>query len=296
MKKSFLLIGTLALAGCGGSDDTESAQAQPVDHGLYTSSFNDADELIFRKYGISAEGQLTVQYLKGSPSIASATGKYLTQYGVSERLPPVLSENHYLLGEKATFDGDRLTYDISNGVSGNPLMLSAQYKKTDVSGRKISDDGLSPFYGMDKTPTGQILLAVLGLNLENERFPAGSVCWQKISVSNNQDYIEFYPALDYSEQFKDTAVETTGNWSGVAWTRYQPDLKVPRIDVRLTMDGVDYWGKYHHQNELIEHSRYYDENEQIWREADLYCDFMNSTAFQKVTGPLTKIGSHAKGL
>ncbi|MFH4158703.1 hypothetical protein [Acinetobacter bereziniae] len=274
MKKGFLIsIMSLILISCGGSDDSKN-ESDKFDT-LYL--FQGGSSNLFpraKTYQIKENKNLLVQ----DTSIEETSKYYLTQNAISTFSSPQLDQNTFLLGESATFDGAKLQYSVSNYIAERPLVLSYQYKKIDVSGQLLTDDIYNPIRQMNSSATGQILVAILGLGYSpNKVFPKGSICWQSLSANSSQEYIEFLPYIVDAKIFANLEIEATGNWSNVVWTRFKDKENTLYYNVKLTIDGKDYQGKYHPQNEFFYH-----------KTDELTCNWMNHTAYKAVNQPFEK--------
>lgn len=273
-KTIFFIINALILTACDGGSDDSKSESDKFDT-LYSFQGGGIDLLFGAKtYHINENKNLLVQ----DASIEETSKYYLTQNAISTFTPPQLDQNTYLLGESATFDGTKLQYSVSNYIAEQPLVLSYQYKKIDVSGQLITDDIYNPIRQMRSSVTGQILLAILGVGYSpNEVFPKGSICWQSLSGNSNQEYIEFLPYIVDAKVFADLEIKATGNWNNVAWTRFKDKENTLYSNVKLTIDGNDYRGKYHPQNEFFYH-----------KSDELACNWMNRIAYKAANQPFKK--------
>lgn len=277
MKKTiFFIVNVLILTACGGGSDDSKSESDKFDT-LYSFQGGGINFLSGAKtYHINENKNLLVQ----DASIEETSKYYLTQNAISTFTSPQLDQNTYLLGESATFDGAKLQYSVSNYIAERPLVLSYQYKKIDVSGQLITDDIYNPIRQMRSSAAGQILLTILGLDYspKHEVFPKGSICWQSLSDNSNQEYIEFLPYIVDAKVFADLEIEATGNWNNVAWTRFKDKENTLYSNVKLTIDGNDYRGKYHPQNEFFYH-----------KSDELACSWMNGIAYKAANQPFEKM-------
>ena len=277
MRKTIAIaISTVLLTACGGSDQTDE-NVTPKNSVNTFYAFNNFDPVqtgANMKYNIDKKNNLVV-----TDTFARETfNNYLTQDGYSTTSPPQLDKTSYLLGENASFDGEKLEYSVSNYSQTKPLIFSYHFKKVDVSNVFIGDDVNNPIRQLYSSVTGQILANYLGIPSLSELgvFPKGSICWQKLSKISSQDYIEFYApiATENLQIFVDAQIEATGTWNNVTWIRYK-DHNNP--NTKLTIEGKEYWGQYHDKNEYFK-----PEPNQ------LVCDFMNEQAYQAAYQPLKR--------
>lgn len=279
--RKIVLIATSSfiLTACGGGSDASDDQAnqQNAPNMLYAFVDNGSGIGIgFKKYHLDGDKKLLVQ----NESTEGIAKNYATADGLSTTSPPQIDEKTYILGENASFDGEKLQYSVSNFDPKKPLILTKMYKQIDVSGRAIRDDANNPVRIMYSSTGGLILAGLLGIKdlTDADIFSKGSMCWQLLSSRSNQDYIQFNMSSDYSELFTQAEVEHTGTWNKVAWIRYKDLTDFP--NTKLTIEGKDYWGLYYasHENKVPNTS-------------ELKCDLMNETAYKVVNKPFEKLNT-----
>lgn len=279
--RKIVLIATSSfiLTACGGGSDASDDQAnqQNAPNMLYAFVDNGSGIGIgFKKYHLDGDKKLLVQ----NESTEGIAKNYATADGLSTTSPPQIDEKTYILGENASFDGEKLQYSVSNFDPKKPLILTKMYKQIDVSGRAIRDDANNPLRIMYSSTGGLILAGLLGIKdlTDADIFSKGSMCWQLLSSRSNQDYIQFNMSSDYSELFTQAEVEHTGTWNKVAWIRYKDLTDFP--NTKLTIEGKDYWGLYYasHENKVPNTS-------------ELKCDLMNETAYKVVNKPFEKLNT-----
>ncbi len=272
--KLFLIVSTVILTACGGADHSnDSSVVQNTNNNFY--SFQQGGmgyNLDPVNYSIDKNKNLIVK-----PFVSEASKLYATVDGYSTTQAPQIDKESYLIGEQASFDGEKLEYSVSNFSQEKPLIFTYHLKKVDVSNVFIGDDVNNPIRQLYSSVTGQILASILGMPSLSELglFPKGSICWQNLSKTSNHDYIDFDTTSDYSQFFVDANVDATGTWGNVTWVRFK-DKNYP--NTKLTIEGKEYWGQYHFQNESFEHAP-----------NELVCDFMNEQAYQAAFKPLKRL-------
>lgn len=276
MKKQLfcMSLSLLGLTACGGGSDSSTS---PVSTSENYYSFNGSEVGLanIQVYHIDQKNNFTVQYSEDATMQSEAFRNYIVQDAFSSSMPPQLDAKKYLIGENASFDGSTLKYTVSNLTAEKPLILTQYYKKIDVSGLNKIDDLKNPIRELNSSTAGQILAAMLGLYYadNDQKFPKGSVCWQKQTAISNQPYIEFYPNATIAHVNEDLAVESFGNWNKVGWTEFQRDTSLSYLaNVKIQLNNQSYWGFYQSENQN------FDQN-------NLRCDLMNETAFQAVNKP-----------
>ncbi len=272
----------------GSGDGHSNANEQLASQDLYRITGDIVFNIELSRYRIDQKNNLSVAYLGQGISGLDAVKNYVTQEGISTFMPPKLDKDTYLIGENAHFDGETLSYTVSNyspekpflNSSGKPLLISNQFKKIDVSGLLLVEDKNNVVRQLYSTATGQILAALLGLHYDtSERFPQGSVCWQKQSVKNSQDYIEFYPDTTIQHVSENNVIQTIAHWNNVNWTLFQQDEGQPNIaNIQLSIEGKNYWGFYHEQNESFKATP-----------NEFACDYLNEVAFKAASRPIEKL-------
>ena len=279
--RKIVLIATSSfiLTACGGGSDASDDQAnrQNAPNTLYAFVDNGSEIGIgFKKYHLDGDKKLLVQ----NESTEGIAKNYATADGLSTTSPPQIDEKTYILGENASFDGEKLQYSVSNFDPKKPLILTKMYKQIDVSGRAIRDDANNLVRIMYSSTGGLILAGLLGIKdlTDADIFPKGSMCWQLLSSWSNQDYIQFNMSSDYSELFTQAEVEHTGTWNKVAWIRYKDLTSFP--NTKLTIEGKDYWGLYYASHE-----------NKVRNTSELKCDLMNETAYKVVNKPFEKLNT-----
>ncbi|SPL68866.1 hypothetical protein [Acinetobacter stercoris] len=289
-KQLCIILSVLSLSACGdGSNDSStvtSPNAALVANtttlygydGNYDLNFN----LNVKTYHIDENKNLTIQYAIEPDFATEALRSFLTQDGISTTLLPKQKNNTYLIGENALFNDGKLEYTVSNAVSDHPLTLSYQYKKIDVSGLDILKDSNNPLHKLKSTIEGQIVVALFDLSYTSLQFPEGSICWQKQSVINSQEFIEFYTNVDNFSKPENSEIEASGSWSNINWVKFKNSENglSDTANVKLNVNGQEYWGYYHPQNEL------FNENQDGFS-----CDLMNKTAFDAVNQPFEKLNT-----
>ena len=188
-----------------------------------------------------------------------------------------LENYRYLLGENASFDGKVLKYTLGTGDDSKPLSLTWGYIEKDVSGLPILEDTNNPIHRINQSPNSQIFATTIGIGyLENEVFPQGATCWQKISAQTNQAYIEYYPERIIRHVAEDREKLRTEGWNDIEWTEfklYENDLGL--ANVKIVQNGKVYWGSHHPIYERIESNK-------------LACDLMNDIAYNAAIPGLNK--------
>ncbi|WP_143222586.1 hypothetical protein [Acinetobacter silvestris] len=287
---SVLLISMLFLTACGGGsgDSHSNDKEQLASQDLYRMTGDPLFNLELSRYRIDQKNNLSVAYLRQGMSGLDAVKNYVTQEGISTFMPQKLDKETYLIGENAHFDGETLAYTVSNyspekpflNSTGKPLLISNQFKKIDVSGLPLVEDKNNVVRQLYSSATGQILAALLGLYYDaSDRFPKGSVCWQKQSVKNSQDYIEFYPDTTIQHVSEDSVIQTIAHWNYVDWTKFKQGEGQPNLaNVQLSIEGKNYWGFYHEQNESFKDTP-----------NEFACDYLNEVAFKAVSRSIEKL-------
>lgn len=282
------MISTLILTGCGGSDnssDSPSFSYQPPSTMYALDSFSGEYDflsmLVFsalyvnaKEYSIDSNKNIIIKYSQKPVFKTEALQNVVTLESVSTIMPPQLGDFQHLIGEKAQFDGENLKYTVSNYAATKALTVSWKYKRIDVSGKPIMSDQNNPMHTIEKSSNAEILAAIWGMGYAapNDLFPEGSICWQKQSAQNNQEYIEFYPEKIMRHVSEDSEVDRSGQWNKASWTQFKKDINSPeRANVKLIIDNKIYWGFYHPLNESFINSS-----------DQLTCDYMNEKAFNAV--------------
>ncbi len=282
----FASICGLCLSACGGDGTSESSS--PVNRpyqkvytiDTFSGEYDFLTELIFsavymntKTYEFDFNNNFSVKYTNTPIFKTEALRYYLTRDGISKFISQQLQNLEYLIGEQSSFDGETLKYRVNNYVSPTALMLSWKYKKIDISGMPIKSDQNNPVHTIVKSPNANIMTSILGIGYQpSDVFPKGSICWQKQSAQNSQEYIEFYPEKIIRHVSEQSTIQKTETWNNISWVQYQNDLtELDRANIKLLINDKTYWGIYHPINESFTH-----ENN------SLACDFMNETAFNAV--------------
>ena len=290
MKKIILIVmGILALTGCGGGSDDSLSTQPSVDQppskiyaiDTFSGEFNMLSMLVYsalyvndKEYKIDSKKNIYVKYGQKIVFKTEALRNIATVDGISTTLSPSLENSQYLIGENAEFDGENLQYSVSNYVGMKPLHLSWTYKRIDIAGKPIQSDLNNPMHTIKRSPNAEIFATMMGVGYPapNNLFPEGAVCWQKQSAQNSQEYIEFYPPNIMRHVSENSEIIKTGQWGNVNWTTFKADLNEPdRANVQLIIDGKIYWGFYHPLNEIFTNNV-----------EQMRCDYMNEQAFRAV--------------
>lgn len=287
MKKAICYVmSILTLTACGGSDSSSNSQPpiyQPPSKiyaiDTFSGEFDVLSMLVFsamyvndKEYQIDSKKNIYVKYGREIVFKTEALRNIATVDGISTTLPPFLEDSQYLIGENAKFNGENLQYSVSNYVGLKSLNLSWTYKRIDVAGKPIRSDLNNPMNTIGRSSNAEIFAAIHGVGYptSNNLFPEGAVCWQKQSVQNSQEYIEFYPLNIMRHVSEESEIIQTGQWKNANWTAFKVDSNEPdRANVQLTIDGKVYWGFYHALNETFENNV-----------DQLKCDYMNEQAFK----------------
>lgn len=108
-----VMISTLMLTACGGGSDSSNDQVNKYDSPdvLFYAYIEKTPGLIV---GLKTYQLKDTKLLVQNELSEEIEKNYVTVNGFSSTLPPQLNENTYLIGENASFDGEKLQYSVSN--------------------------------------------------------------------------------------------------------------------------------------------------------------------------------------
>ncbi|OTG69410.1 hypothetical protein B9T25_02180 [Acinetobacter sp. ANC 4470] len=275
---SAVLLSTLFLTACGGggSGDSSGVVEQSATKTFYSYEVQadvDVTHLNQKKYHIDQMNHLSIHYSEKPLYQTEAIRNFLIEDAISTISPPQKADGSYWIGENSSFNDTTLAYQPSNLASSHPLKFTYQLKKIGLSGFYMTDYVKYLLRQAKSTPnvsdaTLQHLHRLIDSG-NTATFKSDAVCWQKLAVLSNQDYMDFNP--NSLSHYSGTVVNQ-GVWNNIPWKQYEPFIADPTKYATFSYENRDYGAIYHTQNETLV----------MTADGSLQCDFLNESALNSI--------------